>query len=114
MTGHSYNRRMELTPQNLFRCESENHLIAKFPEPPKDNEKPRKQVRLNEKSNFASDNCKNNSDQNIYISMAQMYGNDESPSGNFGDSSQLTNWILGSGATYHMTPEVSDFIPGLL
>ena len=32
----------------------------------------------------------------------------------YGDSLQLTNWILDSGATCHMTPEVSDFIPGLL
>ena len=36
------------------------------------------------------------------------------PSGKFGDSSQLTNWIVDSIATCHMTPEVSDFIPGLL
>ena len=43
-----------------------------------------------------------------------MYGNDKCPSGNFGDSSQLTNRILDSGATFHMTPEVSYFIPGLL
>ena len=32
----------------------------------------------------------------------------------FGDSSQLTNWILDSGATCHMTPHVSGFIPGSL
>ena len=43
-----------------------------------------------------------------------MYGNDECPTGNCGDSSQLTNWILDSGETCHMTPEVSDFILGLL
>ena len=46
--------------------------------------------------------------------MARMYNNGECPSGNFGHSSQLTYWILDSGATYHMTPEVSDFIPGSL
>ena len=34
--------------------------------------------------------------------------------GNFGDSSQLTDWILDSGATCYMTPEVSYFIPGAL
>ena len=44
--------------------------------------------------------------------MACMSVNDECPSGNFGDISKWTNWILYSGATYHMTPEVSDFIPG--
>ena len=43
--------------------------------------------------------------------MAHMFGNDECPSGNFGDSFELTNWILHSGAMCHMTPEVSDFIP---
>ena len=46
--------------------------------------------------------------------MARMSSNDEFPSGNFGDSSQLTNWILDYGATCHMTPEVSDFILGSL
>ena len=44
--------------------------------------------------------------------MAHMYGNDESYSRDLGDSLQLTNWILDSGATCHMTPQVSDFIPG--
>ena len=34
--------------------------------------------------------------------------------GNFGDSSQFTNWILDYVETCHMTPEVSDFIPVLL
>ena len=43
-----------------------------------------------------------------------MSGNDECTSENVGDSSQLTNWILDYGATCHMTPEVSDFIPGSL
>ena len=43
-----------------------------------------------------------------------MSGNDKCPSGNFGDSSQLTNWILDSGEKFHMTPEVYDFIPVLL
>ena len=46
--------------------------------------------------------------------MARMSSNDECPIGNFGESSLLTNWILDSGATCHMTPEVSDFIPGSL
>ena len=46
--------------------------------------------------------------------MARMSGNDEFPSGNFGEISQLTNQMLDSRATCHMTPEVSYFIPGLL
>ena len=43
-----------------------------------------------------------------------MSSNDECPSENYGASSQLTNWILDSGSTYHMIQEVSDFIPGSL
>ena len=43
-----------------------------------------------------------------------MSGNDKYPGGNFGYSLQWTNWILYSGVTCHMTPEVSDFIPVLL
>ena len=46
--------------------------------------------------------------------MAQMSRDDERKSVNYGDSSQLTNWILDSGATCHMTPEVTDSIPGIL
>ena len=43
--------------------------------------------------------------------MARMSSDDERKSGEYGDSSQLTNWILNSVATCHMTPEVTDFIP---
>ena len=84
------------------------------PNPSKDNEKCLNQVCFNEKVNLACDNGENNDDQKIYASMAQMSSNDECRSRNVGDSSQLTNWILDSVATCHMTPEVSDFIPGSL
>ena len=43
-----------------------------------------------------------------------MSSDDEQKREKYGDSLQLTNWILDSGATCHMTPEVSDFIPGSL
>ena len=43
-----------------------------------------------------------------------MSRNDERSSEKYGDSSQLTNWILDSEATCHMTSEVSDFVPGSL
>ena len=43
-----------------------------------------------------------------------MSGTDKYPSENFGDNSQLTNWILDYGATFHTTLEVSDFIAGSL
>ena len=46
--------------------------------------------------------------------MARMYNDDVSENKDYGDSSQLTNWILDSGATCHMTPEVTDFVPGSL
>ena len=46
--------------------------------------------------------------------MTCMSSDDERKSVKYGESSQLTNWILDSGATCHMTPEVSDFIPGSL
>ena len=102
--GDSENRQIERTPRKCFRCGSEDHLIAKCPKPPKENQKHRKQVSFNEKVNRAYDNGKNNSDQKIYAYMACMSDNEGCPSGNFGDSSQLTNWILDSRATCHMMP----------
>ena len=112
------NRQTELTPHKCFRCGSEDNIIAKSTKPPKENEKQRKQVRFNERgkrvSQIKCNNGENNNDQKIYASMSQMSGNDEFPSRNFGDSLQLTNWILDSGTTCNIKPEVSDFIPGLL
>ena len=43
-----------------------------------------------------------------------MSSNGERSSETKGDSSQLTNRILDSGATFHMTPKVSYSIPGSL
>ena len=63
-------------PQKCFKCGSEDHLIAKFPKPPKDNEKRKKQVHSNEKGNRTCNNGENNSDQKIYLSMARMSGNE--------------------------------------
>ena len=45
-------------------------------------------------------------------SMAHMSSNAESPRRYYGDSSQLTNWILDSVTTCPMTPDISDLIPG--
>ena len=50
----------------------------------------------------------------MYAYIAGMSSNDKRSSEKYGDISQLTNWILDSGATCHMTPEVFDFIPGKL
>ena len=43
-----------------------------------------------------------------------MSSDDQRESKDYGESSQFTNWILDYVATCHITPEVSDFIPGLL
>ena len=77
---------MERPPWKCFRCGSEDHMIAKCLKPPKYNEKRRRQVNFNEKGNRECDNGKNNSDQNIYVSMARMSSNDECSSENYGDS----------------------------
>ena len=46
--------------------------------------------------------------------MAQMSSDGERKGVKYGDSLQLTNWVLDSGSTCNMTPEVKDFIPGSL
>ena len=51
-------------------------------------------------------------DKNTYSSMAHMSDNEKYPRRNFGDSLQLPNWILDSGETCHMTPEVYKFFLG--
>ena len=47
--GDSGNRRTEQTPRKCFRCGYEDHLIAPFTKPQKENEKSQKQVHFNEK-----------------------------------------------------------------
>ena len=46
--------------------------------------------------------------------MARMSDKEKISSRDFGDSLQLINFILDSGATCHMTPQASDFILGPL
>ena len=104
MVDVSSNGNLERPSWKCFICGSKNHMIAKCPKPPKDNEKWRGQVRFNEKVNLACNNSKNDDDHKIYASMARMSSDDERKSVKYGDSSQLTNWILDSGATYYMTP----------
>ena len=43
--------------------------------------------------------------------MLRMSGNDECPSGHFGNSLQFTNWILNYGETFHIKPQVSYLVP---
>ena len=49
-----------------------------------------------------------------YSHLWHEFSDEEHKSVKYCDSSQLTNWILDLGATCHMTPEVTDFIPGSL
>ena len=72
------------------------------------------QLRFDEKVNRACDNDKNNNEHKIYAYMALISSNEERSSEKYGDSLQWSNWILDSGATCHMTPEVSDSSPGSL
>ena len=72
--------------RKCFRCGSEDHMITKCPNPPKDNEKRRKQVRLNEKGNRECNNGENKSNQKLYTSMTRMSRNDKLSSENYGDS----------------------------
>ena len=46
----------------------------------------------------------------MHLWHARMSDNDKCSGNDFGDSSQLENWILDSRATCHMTPQVQDFI----
>ena len=58
------NRQTKRTPWKCFRYGSQDHLIAKFLKPLK-NEKLQKQVPFNKNVNHACNNGKNTSDQNI-------------------------------------------------
>ena len=91
----------ESTPQKYFRCGYVHHILAKCTKPPKYNKKRKNKVRFNERVNHALqkefENGDNYNNKYIYESMAQCFGNVKSPSRYFGDSLQLTNWILDSG-----------------
>ena len=66
------------------------------------------------KVNSVKDNIDDDDDLKVYASMARISNDDVRKNIYYGDSSQLTNCILDSGATCHMTPEVTDFIAGSL
>ena len=46
--------------------------------------------------------------------MAQMSDNDKNSSRDFGDILRLTNYNLDSGLTFHMKPQLYNFISGSL
>ena len=108
------NRNPERLPRKRFRCGSEDHINAKCPKPPKKMRSGESKYVFMKEVNRACNNGKENNDHKIYASMARMYSNNERKNVKYGDSLQLTNWILDLGETCHMTPEVSDFIPGTL
>ena len=112
--GTSSNKNSDRPARKCYRCVSEDHLIAKCPKPPKDSEKRRKSDKSKEKGNPACDNSNDDNDVKVYASMARMSNDDKRKNKDYGDSSQLTHWILDSGSTCHMTPEVRDFITGSL
>ena len=70
MVDVSSNGNLGRPTRKCFRYGSEDHMIAKCPKPPKDNEKRIKQVRFNEKGNSAYDNGEDNDEHKIYASMA--------------------------------------------
>ena len=75
--GTSSNKNSDRSTRKWFRCGSENHLIAKFPKPPKDSEKRRKSDKSKEKGNSAKDNSDDDNDLKVYASMARMSNDDE-------------------------------------
>ena len=82
-------------------------MIAEYPKPPKDSDKRRKSEKSKEKGNRACNNSDGEDELKVYTSMARMYSDEKRKIKYYGDSSQLTNWILDSGAMCHMTPEVT-------
>ena len=112
--GSSSNKNSDRPPRKCFRCGSEDHLIAKCPKPPKDSEKRRMFDKSKEKGNSAKYNSDDDDDLKVYAYMARMSNDNVRENKYYGDSSQLTNWILDSGATCHMMQEVTDFITGSL
>ena len=106
--GTSSNKNSDRPARKCFRCGSEDHMITKCPKPPKYREKIRKSEKSKEKGNRACDNGKDDNDHKRYASMERMSSDDELKRGEYGDSLQLTNWILDLGEMCHMTPEVLD------
>ena len=97
--GTSSNKNSDRPARKCFRCGSEDRIIAKCPKPPKDSEKRRKSGKSKEKVNCACDNSDDDNDLKVYASMARMSSDDKRESKDYGDSSQLTNWIFNSGST---------------
>ena len=78
--GDSDKQWTERTPSKCFICGSEDCLTAKYPNPPKNNDKWQKKVRFGEGGNCAPQkeciNGDNNNDKKIYAYMPWRSGND--------------------------------------
>ena len=83
-TGTSSNKNSDRPARKCFRCESEDHLIAKFSKPPKDSEKRRKSEKSKEKGNCACDNSDDDNDLKVYTYMARMSSDDKRKSKDYG------------------------------
>ena len=68
--GTSSNKNSDRPDRKCLRCGSEDHLIAKFPKPPKDSEKRRKSDKSKKKVTPACNNSDDDNDLKVYASMA--------------------------------------------
>ena len=75
-------------------------MIAKCPKPPKDSDKRHKSKKSKKKVNRACDNSNDENDLKVYASMARISSDDKRENKDYGNSLQLTNWILDSGTTF--------------
>ena len=102
-----------------FRCGSKDNWIADFLKLGNTEnkvqwniEKPKTRAYRLKKIDIMLDNSKEQSGaQKIYVSMVRISSNAESLTRDFGDILQMIYYIIKSGATCHITPEISDFIP---
>ena len=96
-----------------FRCGLEDHQISDFPKPKNQNKKFHQNIKNPKTCAYKSTkvykldkNTKHNESHKIYVSIAHMSSNVESPRRYFGDNLKLNNRILDSGATCHMKPDI--------
>ena len=97
-----------------FRCGSEDHFVAKCPRLETSDKKlhwnteqPKTRAYKSKKIDKTSEKSIDESEpQKIQTSLEHMYTNEEIRRRDFGDILQLTNWILDSGVTCHITPDI--------
>ena len=105
-------------PNTYFKCGLEDHFVANCQKPDTlenkvnwNMENPKNRAYRYMEMDKMSDNSMYQSEyQKIYMSMAPMYSNAEGHIIYFEDSLQLSNCIIYSGDTCHITSEISYFI----